>query len=70
MRYKVVKCPNCGKLQITTANKAYRCFRCGSTTSLEEARILLVTEDGEKAREFLKSLLPKEEPWFRQASRR
>jgi len=54
--FKVVKCPRCGHLQLTTARKSYRCFRCGATVELEERVVLFSSKDSSEAREILAKL--------------
>ncbi|OYT51386.1 hypothetical protein B6U66_04065 [Candidatus Bathyarchaeota archaeon ex4484_135] len=57
--YKVVRCPKCGWLQVTSAEKATRCKRCGSTISLEASKPLAVAATAFEAREKLLALKAK-----------
>ena len=51
--YKVVMCRKCGWLQLTTAEKATTCKRCGAKIELRSARPLAVARSAEEAREAL-----------------
>ena len=51
--YKVVECRRCGWLQLTTAEKATTCRRCGARIELSSARPLAVARSAEEAREAL-----------------
>ncbi len=66
--FKVVKCPRCGFIQITTASRNVRCFGCGFSWSLEPDLILFSSPDSEKARSFLLRLKRGEDAKFRRAS--
>lgn len=37
--YKVVGCPRCRHLQITSSNSTLRCRYCGKTTSVDKLQI-------------------------------
>ena len=67
--FKVVRCPRCGFLQLTTALKAVRCFGCRYSWQLDEESILFSSPDSEKAREFLVRLKHGGGLGFRRASR-
>ena len=51
--YKVVRCRRCGWLQLTTAEKATTCKRCGARIELRSARPLAMARSAEEAREML-----------------
>ena len=51
--YKVVRCGRCGWLQVTTAEKAARCVRCGSSIDLSSTAPLALARSAEEAREAL-----------------
>jgi len=51
--FKVVKCPRCGLLQLTTASRSVRCRGCGQPWSLGPDSILFTSSDLERARSFL-----------------
>ena len=57
--YKVVRCPKCGWLQVTSADKVTRCKRCGFTISLEASKPLAVAATASEAREKLLALKAK-----------
>jgi len=57
--YKVVRCPKCGWLQVTSAEKATKCKRCGSTISMEASKPLAVAGTASEAREKLLALKAK-----------
>jgi len=52
-RFKVVKCPRCSLLQLTTASRSVRCRGCGQAWSLGPDSILFTSSDLERARSFL-----------------
>lgn len=54
--YRIVRCSNCGNLQITSARKKFRCVRCGAVQDISSVKPLYVTEDSRKAREVLAEL--------------
>ena len=54
--YRIVRCSNCGNLQITSARKRFRCVRCGAIQDMNSVKPLYVTEDARKAREILAEL--------------
>ncbi|MCD6126392.1 MAG: DUF1922 domain-containing protein [Thaumarchaeota archaeon] len=54
--YKIVRCSNCGNLQITSARKRFRCVRCGAIQDMNSVKPLYVTEDSRRAREMLAEL--------------
>lgn len=54
--FKVVRCPKCGHLQLTTARKTYRCFRCGAAVELSERVVLFSSRNSSEAREVLARL--------------
>jgi len=54
--YKVVRCKRCGWLQLTTAEKATTCKRCGAKIELCFAKPLAVARSAEEAREMLMRL--------------
>ncbi|MCL7393816.1 MAG: hypothetical protein LZ169_03195 [Thaumarchaeota archaeon] len=66
--YKVVRCPRCGFLQLTTASRSVRCFGCGLSWSLEPDSILFSSKDLEVARNFLLRLKRGESIGFKKAS--
>ncbi len=51
--YKVVACPSCRWLQVTTAEKATRCRRCGRQIDLTHVKPLAVAKTAQEAREKL-----------------
>lgn len=63
--YRVVACPRCGHVQITSARKAYRCFRCRATVELKESSILYETPDAFQARRKLLEIKGEGAPSFR-----
>jgi len=68
--FKVVRCPRCGFLQLTTASKIVKCFSCGSSWQLDQEAILFSSPDFGKAREFLVKLKRRGEAGFRRGSGR
>ena len=66
--YKVVRCPRCGFLQLTTASRSVRCFGCGLSWPPEPDSILFSSKDLEKARSFLLRLKRGEGIEFKKAS--
>jgi len=54
--YRIVRCSNCGNLQITSARKKFRCVRCGAVQDISSVKPLYVTEDSRKARKVLAEL--------------
>jgi len=68
--YKVVRCPRCGFIQLTTASKSVRCFSCGYSWNLEASSILFSSPDPEKARKFMLGLKGGQARGFRRASER
>lgn len=67
-KYKVVRCPQCGFAEVTTASKSVKCFGCGRVWQLKSEMILFSSEDFEKAREFLRKLKKSGEVEFRKAA--
>ena len=57
--YKVVACPSCRWLQVTVAEKATRCKRCGRQIDLAHVKPLAVAETAGEAREKLLMLKAK-----------
>ena len=51
--YKVIACPSCRWLQVTTAEKTTTCRRCGRQIDLTRVRPLAVARTAEEAREKL-----------------
>jgi len=51
--YKVVACPNCRWLQVTTAEKTTRCRRCGKQIDLTHVKPLAVARTAQEARKKL-----------------
>ncbi|MCD6236208.1 MAG: hypothetical protein J7J94_04390 [Thaumarchaeota archaeon] len=51
--FKVVRCPRCGFLQLTTASKTVKCFNCGHSWQLDPSSILFSSSSPEEARRFL-----------------
>jgi len=66
--YKVVRCPRCGFLQLTTASRSVKCFGCGFLWPPETDSILFSSKDLEKARSFLLRLKRGEVIEFKKAS--
>ncbi|RKX60229.1 MAG: hypothetical protein DRP29_03080 [Thermodesulfobacteriota bacterium] len=52
--YRIVRCPNstCHRVQVTTAEKWFRCKFCGVNRKFESVEVLKVTNDGLIARNF------------------
>jgi len=51
--YKVIACPSCRWLQVTTAEKTTTCRRCGRQIDLMRVRPLAVARTAGEAREKL-----------------
>jgi len=51
--YKVIACPSCRWLQVTTAEKTTICRRCGRQIDLTRVRPLAVARTAGEAREKL-----------------
>jgi ribosomal protein L37E len=68
IRFKVVRCPRCGFLQLTTASRSVKCFSCGFSWSPEPDSILFSSTDLERARSFLLKLKSGKSVKFRRVS--
>ena len=44
--YRIVICPNCHRVQATTASRRFKCRFCGRSYDLRKVRILQVVENG------------------------
>ena len=49
METKIVKCPECGRIQVTYANIKLLCKFCGARRSMRRLKILAKTDDFNKA---------------------
>ena len=56
MRYKVVRCPRCDRLQAVRAVKTFRCMFCGHRRPMREMRIYYATDDPRKVVETVKAM--------------
>ena len=36
-KYKVIQCPKCGHIQATGADKGFKCFRCGKSSTIHDS---------------------------------
>ncbi len=54
--YRVVECPNCRNLEITTASKRKKCPHCGRSFSVEKNTVY-ASESFEDAHERILALL-------------
>ena len=68
IRFKVVRCPRCGFLQLTTASRSMKCFSCGFSWSPEPDSILFSSTDLKKARNFPLKLKSGKNVKFRRTS--
>ena len=68
IRFKVVRCPRCGFLQLTMASRSVKCFSCGFSWSPEPDSILFSSTDLERARGFLLKLKSGKSVKFRRIS--
>jgi hypothetical protein len=51
--YKIIKCRECSKVQITTAKEKLRCIRCNKVRLILNQKPLYETEFSAVARQFL-----------------
>ena len=62
--FKVVRCPKCGNLQLTAAQKSYRCFKCGAVADLGRGNVVFSSASARAARAKLMELKEKGKPAF------
>ena len=51
--YKVIKCKECQRLNITTAKERVRCMRCNKFTLMVKRKPLYESTNPENARQFM-----------------
>ena len=56
MMIKVVQCPKCGWIQLSTADKGFKCRKCNATRMLRKVKIIKVVNDHYIARKLVIAL--------------
>ncbi|MDD3263351.1 MAG: hypothetical protein PHT94_00480 [Candidatus Nanoarchaeia archaeon] len=55
MIYKIVRCPHCKKMVMTTSEKIFKCMFCGHIKKMENLNVEYSSMDPTLARNFMKS---------------
>jgi len=54
--FKVVGCPNCRAIQVTSATKYLECKICGKRTPIQKLRIFYASRDASEASKIARQL--------------
>ncbi|MEM1569893.1 MAG: DUF1922 domain-containing protein [Candidatus Bathyarchaeia archaeon] len=58
-QFKIYRCPECGRLSLTSSTRSARCPYCNTTIHLTSSRIIARFKNAREASEYLKKLKSK-----------
>ena len=54
--YKIIKCPKCNTLQLSQANKIFKCSNCNSSTNMLKIKVIFSSENPKDSIQILQNL--------------
>jgi DNA-directed RNA polymerase subunit RPC12/RpoP len=55
-QFKIYRCPECGRLSLTSSNRSTKCPYCSTVVHLTPSRIIAKFQNAREASEYLKRL--------------